>query len=99
MSIHKIRLINKKNNLDITISCSENTSILESAEMNKIKLPYSCRAGSCSTCLGKIMEGNVDQTEQIFLDDLQIKQGYILTCLACPRSNLVIETHQEENLY
>jgi len=50
---YKVRLINTSENLDVTIECPEDKFILEAAEENNIELPYSCRAGSCSTCLAK----------------------------------------------
>lgn len=99
MQNYKIRFLNTKKNIDATIDCSENKFLLEAAEENNLNLPYSCRAGSCSTCLGKIIEGKVDQSDQTFLDEDQIQKGFVLTCVAYPCSNLTIETHQEENLY
>lgn len=99
MANYKVRLVNTAQNLDVTIECPDDKFILEAAEDNNIELPYSCRAGSCSTCLGKVTSGKVDQPDQTFLDDEQIKQGFALTCVAYPASDVTVLTHQEENLY
>jgi ferredoxin len=99
MAKYKVRLLSKANNLDVTIDCPDDKFILEAAEDNNIELPYSCRAGSCSTCLGKVVEGTIDQPDQSFLDEDQIASGFVLTCVAYPTSNTTISTHEEENLY
>lgn len=99
MAKYKVRLVNTAQNLDVTIECPDDKFILEAAEDSNIELPYSCRAGSCSTCLGKVTKGTIDQPDQTFLDEEQISKGFVLTCVAYPTSDVTLLTHEEENLY
>jgi len=58
-----------------------------------------CYIGSCSSCVGKLVSGTVDQSGNIFLSDKLIDEGYALTCVSYPTSDVVIEVDIEDEFY
>jgi ferredoxin len=73
--------------------------ILEAGLDAGVDLPYSCSSGTCSTCVGIVKSGSIEQSDQQSLDDEQVAKGYVLTCVAYPRSDVTILTHEQENMF
>ena len=79
---------------DRTITVPDGTPILEAAEDAGMNLPYQCRMGVCGVCSAKkVSEGEVEQTEGMFLSGSEKEEGYVLTCVARALSNLELESN------
>ncbi len=55
-------------------------TVLEAAARAGIELPFSCRAGVCSTCRTKVVRGTVAMAQNYALEDWELEQGYVLAC-------------------
>ncbi|CAN0356513.1 unnamed protein product [Pylaiella littoralis] len=97
--IFRVRFINETHDIDDTLDCADDTAILDVAEEAQLDLPYSCRAGACSSCAGRIIKGKVNQEDQTFLDDDQVGHGFILTCVAFPMTDLEVHCHAEDDIF
>jgi len=58
----------------------DDETVLEAAARAGIELPFSCRAGVCSTCRTKVIRGEVAMAQNHALEDWELEQGYVLAC-------------------
>lgn len=78
----------------VTLEVPENESILDVGEEMGLRLPYRCRRGICGVCCAKRQdEGDVNQSEGMFLSESEQEEGYVLTCIGKPESDMKIKTN------
>jgi ferredoxin len=70
----------------------DGTPVLQAALDNAMDAPFSCRAGVCSTCRAKVLEGEVEMETNHALEDYEVRAGYVLTCQCVPISDTVVIT-------
>jgi ring-1,2-phenylacetyl-CoA epoxidase subunit PaaE len=58
----------------------DDETVLDAAAHAGIELPFSCRAGVCSTCRTKVVSGEVEMAQNYALEDWEVEQGYVLAC-------------------
>jgi ring-1,2-phenylacetyl-CoA epoxidase subunit PaaE len=59
-------------------------TVLEAAEQAGLDLPFSCRAGVCSTCRTKIAQGAVEMAANYALEPWEVEAGFVLACQSRP---------------
>ncbi len=73
----------------------DGTALLDAAIENRMDAPFSCKAGVCSTCRAKVLEGEVEMEINHALEDYEVKAGYVLSCQCVPLSDKVVLTYDE----
>lgn len=76
------------------LECPEDEDILQVAANHGIAIPAVCRGGACSTCIGQMESGKTpDQSEQSYLNEVDLEKGYVLLCVAFAQGTCTIRTH------
>jgi ferredoxin len=83
---------------EIQIPVGANDYLLNAAVEAGLNMPYMCLQGWCTTCAGRVLEGQVDQSEALRVFPEDLAAGFVLLCSAFPRSDLRILTHQKDAL-
>lgn len=78
-----------------TVEMAKGQCILEAALQNALDAPHSCRAGVCSTCRCKVLEGDVEMLANHALEDYEVERGYALSCQAYPLSERLVVSYDE----
>jgi len=70
-------------------------SVLEAAIAARLDAPFACRAGVCSTCRAKIIEGEAEMETNYALEDYEVERGYVLTCQCYPLSDTLVVDYDQ----
>ncbi|GJL95131.1 MAG: phenylacetic acid degradation protein [Hyphococcus sp.] len=65
-------------------------SVLDAALGASLDAPFACKAGVCSTCRAKVIEGESEMEANYALEDYEVERGYVLTCQCYPLSDKIV---------
>ncbi len=80
----------------VRLQVGANESVWDAATRAGIRLPSMCLQGWCTTCAGRVLEGEFDPAEALRYYPEDKQAGFILLCTARPRSAMRIQTHQRD---
>ena len=78
-----------------TITMPKDMSILDAAIENAMDAPYACKAGVCSSCRCKVIEGEVEMVANHALEDYEVEKGYVLSCQSFPLTDNVVVDYDQ----
>ncbi len=78
-----------------SFTMDKNQTILDAALENALDAPYACKAGVCSTCKCKVLEGEVEMVANHALEDYEVERGYVLSCQSFPVTDRVIVDYDQ----
>ncbi|MEM9090538.1 MAG: 2Fe-2S iron-sulfur cluster-binding protein [Cyanobacteria bacterium P01_F01_bin.53] len=96
---YQVKIHDRQKGIDYTVQVPSDRYILQSAENQTAHLPFACRNGACTTCAVRVLSGELEQNEAMGLSPDLREQGYALLCVSYPRSDLEVETQDEDEVY
>lgn len=97
--LYTIQIRDRSSGKSHTLQVPADRYILQSVEKQGVELPFSCRNGACTTCAVRVLSGEITQPEAIGLSLELQSQGYALLCVSYARSDLEVETQDEDEVY
>ena len=86
-----------KNRDGLTFEVGQDEAIIDVVEAAGHVLPIACRYGGCITCAAKMLDGKVRQPKGTALNKRQSQEGYVLLCVARPKTDCVLEVGVESH--
>lgn len=94
MTQYKVTLANRQG---ASYDVDARRPLLNTLREQGVDLPYGCKYGGCITCAAKLTEGEVDQRRQVALNNRQLANGYVILCVARPKSDISLEIGVESH--
>lgn len=94
MRTHRVTLRNRDNRV---FKVREDEAIIDVVEAAGLVLPIACRYGGCITCAARMIEGRVSEPRGTALNKRQRREGYVLLCVARPRTDCIIDVGVESH--
>ena len=94
MATHTITIRNRNN---ATYLVDARKPLLDSLRDQGVDLPYGCKYGGCITCAAKLIDGQVNQKAQVALNNRQLNDGYVILCVARPKTDCTFEIGVESH--
>jgi ferredoxin len=97
--IYQVRIVDRQNHQEYNIRASADRYILHTAENQGANLPFACRQGACTACAVRVLSGELEQDDAMGLSPQLRRKGYALLCVSRAKSDLVVETQDEDEVY
>ncbi|KRB84845.1 1,2-phenylacetyl-CoA epoxidase subunit PaaE [Noviherbaspirillum sp. Root189] len=92
----EVTLLIDGNQVSFTME-KDKESVLDAALKQGIDMRYSCKAGVCSTCRCKLVDGKVDMDANYALEDYEVARGFVLSCQSFPVSDKVVMDFDQDH--
>jgi len=96
---YTVKIHHRQTDRHYTIQARDDRYILHTAEQQGADLPFLCRNGACTSCAVRVISGHLEQDEAMGLSPELRKKGYALLCVSHAKSDLVVETQDEDEVY
>ena len=98
-TVYQVEILDRDTNTTYKAQVPSDRYILHNVENQGITLPFACRNGACTTCAVRVVSGEIYQPEAMGLSIALQAEGYALLCVSYPRSDLKVETQDEDEVY